>query len=735
MGLRFQGVFYSEKDTQFAVNIFDVNYSGSAIAFSAENVEITYQGDEDRERFSSVIGSQCKVRMVINSNDLQQFIDDIVTVEEGDLVLQVQSSTLSGPVINWTGYILSDLISTEDRPLDVGYIADIIATDAIGVLKGIEYNSISGPYFGESTFVEILLKIINKLTGFDGIIDGSDANYKILRVVCNWHEDSYTYSSTINPLKRSRVSENAFYWVDSKENNRFYSCYQVLQFICTAWGARFFFSGTSFYFVQVNEMLSPSAKTVFTYTKTGTEVIESSQDFRRLHEFSKTNAEVIRFAGGYFNYFAPIKKVTVDYQHIQARNILVGRTFTQNSSQYTDFGFVTDNGGNTQISFASTLKYRTERNPFTGVAYFVTFRLKLIVGLYTLKGGIGATEWSTDVTEWYYITGDRIDQEFADLVNRIEFITPPLPLNTTGQIIFNFQAHKAFDELGNELTLSTSAGEVTYSFSLGPSYLEVLQTGNFDDQSDIYRYAAQSTKGSSREIEVQTRIGGGPNQVSPGAIQVLNNSSTWVQSAGWRVGNSGTYKEFGQLLANEIIRGQIYPVRKFLGTSFQNNKGLAKALLPHHVLNYNSGFWLFLSGTYDFQTEIFAGDWALLATSSDFTELTRELILEDEDGVESTVRSSVRTSGIGGIAVAGLLPGVRSVNVFKQEFIESYTRVLTVTRNSGILPDNEAQIDVYQSGQLMVDSQWSKTGTGEITIEEAAHWDGANYTVVFTYIE
>lgn len=735
MGLRFQGVFYSEKDTQFAVNIYDANYSGSTIAFHAQNVEISWKPNEDAERFSPVIGSECRVRMLINSSDLQDFIDDIVTTEEGDLVMNVQSSTLSGPVINWTGYILADLISTEDRPLDLGYFADIVATDAIGVLKGITYAPLGGPYTGQSTFIEILLKIINKIAGFDGIIDGFDPNYKILRTVCNWHEDSYTYASTIDPLNRSRVSENAFYWVDTKENNRYYSCYEVLKFICTAWGARFFFSGTSFYFVQVNEMLSPTAKTVFTYTKTGTQVLETNQDFRRVHVFDKNTAEVIRFSGGYFNYFAPIKRVTIDYKHIQARNILVGRTFTQNSSQYTDFGFVTDNGGQTQISFASTLKYRTERNPFTGVAYFVTFRLKLIAGLYTLKGGVGATEWSTDSTEWYYITGERIDQEFADLVNRIEFITPPLPLNTTGQIVFNFQAHKAFDELGNELILSTTGGEVTYSFTLGPSYLEVLQTGNFDDQSDIYRYVNENDKGSSQEVKIETRIGDGPNEVSPGAIQVQNNSSTWVLSNNWRVGNSGDYKEFSRLLANEIIRGQIYPVRKFLGTSFQNNKGMDKALLPHHVLSYDSGYWLFLSGTYNLDSEIFNGDWALLQTSSEFTEIARELILENEEGVESTVRSSVRSSGIGNIAVAGTLPGVRAVNVFKQEFIDSYTRVLTVTRNSGILPENEAQIDVYQSGQLMVDTQWSKTGTGEITIEEIAHWNGANYTIVFTYIE
>ena len=738
MGLRLQGVFYSERNNQFAINIYDANWSSAAIDMTASSFNIEYQGDGNLERFSPIIGSQAKIGLIVDNQDLQDFIDDLVTTEEGDIVLNVQWSDINGYYWNWTGYILADLVAIPDLPTDLGYIANITATDGLGVLKGIEYRPLGGPYIGYSTFTDVILKCLNKLTAFDGIIDLNDPNYKFLRIVANWHEDSYTYASTINPLSRARVSENAFYWVDSKGNYRYRSCYDVLSDIAKAWGARMFFSGNSFYFVQVNEMLSPTSKTVFAITKTGSETVETAQNFIRTNDPSaNTGKDLIRFNSGTFSHYAPYRKLTVDYLHVQARNILTGQTFTQNTSAYTDFGFVTDTVGEVELSFASTLKYNVDRNPFTGVAYFIQWRLKLQVGgSAILKGGVGSTEWTSDANDWFYITSERIDQETATIVSRIEFVTPPLPANTTGQVLFNFQAYKAFDELGNELVLLTSGGEVTYSFALGPSYLEVLQTGNFDDQSDIYRYAAENNKKSSKEVEIQVRIGDGPSLVSPGAVQVLNNSSQWVQSNNWRVGNSGAYREMGKLLTYEIMRGQVLPVLILTGAPFVNNSNASRFYMPHLIISYASAYWMFLGGNFDFKTEIVTIDLARLQSDTDFTEIARQLILEDEKDVTSTARSSLRSGGIGfPLPAPSTLPGIRVVNVFKQEFLDTYSPVLTITRNSGVLPANEAQIQVYQNQGLLIDSQWSITGVGEITIDSVTHYDSANYTVVFTYIE
>lgn len=256
------------------------------------------------------------------------------------------------------------------------------------------------------------------------------------------------------------------------------------------------------------------------------------------------------------------------------------------------------------------------------------------------------------------------------------------------------------------------------------------------NQSDIYRYAAENNKKSSKEVEIQVRIGDGPSMVSPGAVQVLNNSSQWVQSNNWRVGNSGAYREMGKLLTYEIMRGQVLPVLILTGAPFVNNGNASRFYMPHLIISYASAYWMFLGGNFDFNTEIVTIDLARLQSDTDFTEIARELILEDEKDVNSTARSSLRSGGIGyPIAAPSTLPGIRAVNVFKQEFLDMYSAVLTITRNSGVLPANEAQIQVYQNQGLLIDSQWAKTGTGEITIDAATHYDSANYTVIFSYIE
>ena len=132
MGLRLQGVFYSERNNQFAINIYDSNYSSSAIEMRASSFVLEYQGDGEGVA-SPVIGSQAKLGLIVDSQDLQDFIDDLVTTEEGDIVMNVQWSDINDIYWNWTGYILADLVAIPDLPLDLGYVASITATDGLGV--------------------------------------------------------------------------------------------------------------------------------------------------------------------------------------------------------------------------------------------------------------------------------------------------------------------------------------------------------------------------------------------------------------------------------------------------------------------------------------------------------------------------------------------------------------------------------------------------------------------------
>lgn len=71
--------------------------------------------------------------------------------------------------------------------------------------------------------------------------------------------------------------------------------------------------------------------------------------------------------------------------------------------------------------------------------------------------------------------------------------------------------------------------------------------------------------------------------------------------------------------------------------------------------------------------------------------------------------------------------------VFKQSFINSYTNVLTVTKNSGVLPSNLEQLLIFQNGQELISSQFSIAGS-VITIDSSTHYDGSNYVIFFIIV-
>jgi hypothetical protein len=748
MGTRLQGQWQSEKQSTYSVIITDSAYSGESAEFKAVSLKINWRGDDTKERFVGVIGSELQLGIVVDHQDIQDFIDSLVTAEESSLLLSFQYSDIDGLVQNWTGYIVTDLISIEDVPLQIGYVANITATDGIGLLKGIDY-AIAGTtsYTGFDTFTTIILRCIGKLSGIVNYMQTIDQN--ILKVVCNWHEDSYTYSSNINPLSRSRINGNAFYWVDNKGNERFYSCYDVLDQIATAWGARIMFSGKYFWFIQVNEYLTGNNKTVFSYRLDGTESIASGQNLSITHNQTALNtSELLRFSGGFFSYYAPIKKLTVDYQHLQAVNLLAGQVFTHNTSLVSTGVFVSGFGGETRISYTSTLKLESEWidvNPFEN--FFFVFRVLIRAGNHRLVGGWteGEAAWTTDTGKYYYITSPIIledgDPVPVATIMRLNLVTPPLPANAIGEIAFNIEAYKAYTMSGVEKSISTPAqlpGDIEYTFSVFTNYLEVLQVGTFDGQSDVLRYAAENNAFASKKIEVSTRIGDGPTTVAPGHIEIYDNASAWVLSDSWKVGNTGTGKAFSQLLANEIIRGQLTPVQRYIRGSFQNLAPAEKCLLPHLAIYYASAYWITTGCDFDPQTEITSGDWfRLQSAASGWTEKTVELIEEENLGSRgTTTRGTLRSGGVGAYVGQSISaqPQVQSVRIFGQEFLDTSSGTLTITANGGAMPANEAQITVYQNGQKLLGSQWSKAGA-VITIDPNSHYDGSNYEIVFTTIQ
>ena len=70
-----------------------------------------------------------------------------------------------------------------------------------------------------------------------------------------------------------------------------------------------------------------------------------------------------------------------------------------------------------------------------------------------------------------------------------------------------------------------------------------------------------------------------------------------------------------QLLVNEVIRGQLTPKLRMVDMPFQNLT-VDNPYLPHKVIEYSSGYYVFERGSFDLKTEIWQGNYFYSADKS-----------------------------------------------------------------------------------------------------------------------
>jgi len=145
------------------------------------------------------------------------------------------------------------------------------------------------------------------------------------------------------------------------------------------------------------------------------------------------------------------------------------------------------------------------------------------------------------------------------------------------------------------------------SYLLSNNYLEFLPTGAVSGQSDILEYGSDNDDKSSTVFSLDTYIGDGPSKTTDGGLKVLE-SGTYENSSSWDVGNGSGFNNVTQLLVNEVIRGQLTPKLRMVDMPFQN-LSVDNPYLPHKVIEYSSGYYVFERGSLDLKTEIWQGDY------------------------------------------------------------------------------------------------------------------------------
>jgi hypothetical protein len=329
MAIRYQSTIYSEKGRKITISIKDKNFSGVFSSFDIIKLNIRYESDslQGQERFTPIVGSSCDLSILINSSGLVNLITDIGLSVEGRFTINLTAYESDDNTVsyNWYGYIVTDLIEFEDLPLATTYEATIKAIDGLGWLKTLDYKSQVGPYLGQDTVVQHILNCLNQLDFVQTELVAN--NLPVLHTIFNWHEDSVTYSNNNDFALRTAIQHRAFYHRDTKNNYIYQSCYDILKKICQAFGARLIFSGTQYWFIQVNQYVNtPTLLTYFKYSAYG---IQSAGTFTADFTISNiqnniSNSDLLRIAGGRWTYYNALKNAVVRYNHNAKKNLMPG---------------------------------------------------------------------------------------------------------------------------------------------------------------------------------------------------------------------------------------------------------------------------------------------------------------------------------------------------------------------------------------------------------------------------
>jgi hypothetical protein len=183
----------------------------------------------------------------------------------------------------------------------------------------------------------------------------------------------------------------------------------------------------------------------------------------------------------------------------------------------------------------------------------------------------------------------------------VNWTTPIMP--ESGDLGVRFLISQVRTENGTNLLAS-----YLKFYELGNLFMEHLAAGNLNGQNDVKVFGSFNNDTSSISIDKRVFIGDGPSLGSPGAIRIKNNANTWqiTDGTGWRVKNIGSGKNISQLLVNEIIKGQLFPVRKLISMQFQM-LDKDNPWYPHLAIQNDGITYMMENATLDLTTDIISG--------------------------------------------------------------------------------------------------------------------------------
>lgn len=623
MAKRFHSGFKSDLGTEYDVELWDSEFSGTSEAFYLEGAgfEIRKDGDTKTLHKQKVQGSSCTFRMVIEPGTttrikIETLIDDLLTAQEQRF--QVKITKGSSPEIIWFGNVLADISRRTDASPSV---FEVVATDGLAALSKVDYNNSGTAYTGSETLLGHAVNCLTKI----GSLSTFFTTEEVIATVVNWYEDSHSTGAADDPFALTRTSHLNYFTVDKFGEYVYSNCYEVLEDVLGAFEARLYMADGKYRIEQLSERANATHIERY-YQKDGT----YSSNATTSHDVTLDQDTEARLTAGTFNYMQPLREVVINYVAKKWNNKLPGITWSHLSSPTaTTLESINHNNGNATIALSFSLSAELENLSWSSPeAVWLMFAVKIKIGSYYLRRDRTSSSnfnitysnpvWTTS-EEWYNFHLAIPENQIPTSGNTgsispaaFNIVTPNLPESGQMDITVNYQSARKQSDGGGVGVL-----QLVVEWEASDSSLLVSTSGNpVLDFADVKNKSTNDNGAeNSDRLTFETTLGDGPTSNTVNRLEVYD-GSTWSDSSQWQIGGAGTILTLNSLRTRIILAMRKNAVRTYKGT-------IRGSGAQHMGFNFDGDKFMLLQGSFNANLDRWTGTWAVIGNSTaDVTTVT-----------------------------------------------------------------------------------------------------------------
>ena len=304
-------------------------------SLAANGFALRYESVEDSALVPGIVHSRCEVTTLWPAaidNKLNILLTGLATSEDGDYLLEV----LRDSKRIWVGSILVEEFSVDEDSTNKE--VRIVATDALSLLKHVDYNDDGTAYSGFQTVYDILKNIQEKWSLYTYLDEqNSGTEYRLAWAEDVYNEDDYIMAAETHPagtdlksIKRSRIHTNPWSSVNSSGATEYISCYDLLQSLCITYQWRLYSYGDAWHLLPVALAGERTPGTVLQWN--GTEV---DRDVISEYQFQKDAANDVRQkdAAWSISYTPPYNEVRVTRDTSDGASVISSFNFASGVEQ------------------------------------------------------------------------------------------------------------------------------------------------------------------------------------------------------------------------------------------------------------------------------------------------------------------------------------------------------------------------------------------------------------------